>query len=117
MVFSSYIYGVSYLVPSCISKRGRDFNIRGGGGGGEFLFNFPEMLLTNGPIPANFLSNRLTTVVSNFRVNRLVFLSKFTSQILISAFADIMSAKLFLKFFPVLNILPDFLVINLFIRY
>ena len=68
-------------------------------------------MLTNGPMLANFLSNRLTIIVSNFRVNQFVYLSKFMSQILmISAFTDIMSAKFFLKFFPVLNILPDFLV-------
>ena len=38
------------------------------------------------------------------------------SQILISAFTDILSAKLFLKFFHVLNVLSDFFVTNLFIR-
>ena len=85
--------------------------------GGKFLLTFPEILLTNGPVPANFLSNCLTIMISNFRVNQFVYLLKFTSQVPIPAFIDIMSTEFFLKFFPILNILPDFLVINLFIRY
>ena len=106
VVFSSYIHGISNLVPGCTSKRGKDFNITWG----NFLFNFPEILFTNGPMPANFLSDSLTSIVSKFRVNQFIYLFKFTSQILISAFTDIMSAELFLNFFPVINVLSDFAV-------
>ena len=66
---------------------------------GKFLFNFPEILLTDGQMPGNFLSTSLIIKVSNFRVNQFIYLFNLTSQILISNFTDIMSAKLFLKFF------------------
>ena len=86
--------------PVALVREEGTSTLRGrGGGGGKFLFNFPEILLTNGPVPANFLSNCLTIMISNFRVTQFVYLFKFTSQIPIPAFTDIMSTELFLKFF------------------
>ena len=102
VVFSSDIYGVSYLVPVALVREEGTSTLRGQ----VFFFNFPEILFSNGPMPANFLSNHLTIIVSNFRVNQFVYLFKFMSQIvMISAFTDIKSAELFLKIFPVLYIL------------